>query len=134
MIAGNGIDIIEIDRIAAASRNQRFNDRVFTPDELRESKKLPQHLAGCFAAKEALLKSIGTGLAGFSWLEMEVRHDERGAPYFQVSGKIRSYLAQLGVTRIHLSISHSQLYAVAQVILEIEDNHEACASGTNANH
>ncbi|HEX7713384.1 MAG TPA: holo-ACP synthase [Bacillota bacterium] len=134
MIAGNGIDIIEIDRIAAASRNSRFNNRVFTPGELQESKELPQHLAGCFAAKEALLKSLGTGLAGFSWLEMEVHHDERGAPYFQVSGKIRSYLEKTGITRIHLSISHSQLYAIAQVILETEDRHEGCTSGTDAGH
>lgn len=134
MIAGNGIDIIEIERIAAATRNQRFNNRVFTPDELRESKNLPQHLAGCFAAKEALLKSLGTGLAGFSWLEMEIRHDERGAPYFRVSGKIQAFLIQARVARIHLSISHSQLYAIAQVILETEDCHESCTSGTDACH
>ncbi|HEX3048241.1 MAG TPA: 4'-phosphopantetheinyl transferase superfamily protein, partial [Bacillota bacterium] len=67
MVVGNGIDIIEIGRIAKAVQNNRFTQRVFTPAEFTESENLSHRLAGFFAAKEALLKAMGTGLSGFSW-------------------------------------------------------------------
>lgn len=118
MIVGIGIDIIEIPRIAAAVANDRFNSRVFTTKEFDQGQHSPNRLAGFFAAKEALLKALGTGLAGFSWQEMEVGHDALGAPQFGVTGKVADYIAQKGVNRIHLSISHCREYAVSQVILE----------------
>ncbi len=118
MIVGSGVDLIEIGRIAAAAQNPRFRERVYTPGELADSKGAAHRLAGFFAAKEALLKAMGTGLSSFSWREMEVGHNELGAPRFTVNGKVRDFLAAKRVTRIHLSISHSREYAVAQVILE----------------
>jgi holo-[acyl-carrier protein] synthase len=118
LIRGTGVDLIEISRITAAIRNDRFNERVYTATELMETKKLPHRLAGFFAAKEALLKAMGTGLAGFNWLEMEIAHNEAGAPRFQVYGKVAQFLASQKIVRIHLSISHCKEYAVAQVILE----------------
>lgn len=118
MIFGTGVDIIEIARIAQAVTKEEFWKRVYTPLEWTAAKGLAFHLAGCFAAKEALLKAMGTGLAGFSWLEMEVRHEPSGAPYLQVSGKVAQFLAAQKVARIHLSISHSKENAIAQVILE----------------
>lgn len=113
--------MIEIGRIAAAVENKRFNQRVFTSAELTESKNLSHRLAGFFAAKEALLKAMGTGLSGFSWQEMEVRHNAQGAPYFEVRGKIAHFLKSRRVSRIHLSISHCREYAIANVILEKGD-------------
>lgn len=121
MIIGTGVDLIEISRIAAATRNERFNERVYTAAELMETKKLPHRLAGFFAAKEALLKAMGTGLAGFNWCEIEIAHNAEGAPHFQVNGKVAAFLAAQKVTRVHLSISHCKEYAVAQVILEAGD-------------
>jgi holo-[acyl-carrier protein] synthase len=121
VIIGTGVDLIEISRIAAATRNERFNERVYTAAELIETKKLPHRLAGFFAAKEALLKAMGTGLAGFNWCEIEITHNEEGAPHFQVNGKVAAFLAAQKVSRIHLSISHCKEYAVAQVILEKGD-------------
>jgi holo-[acyl-carrier-protein] synthase len=118
LIWGTGVDLIEINRVASAAAEERFNQRVFTANELRESKNISHRLAGFFAAKESLLKAMGTGLNGFSWLEMEIRHNEQGAPYFLVSGKVREFLAARGIGRIHLSISHCQHYAIAQTILE----------------
>ncbi|NLY74423.1 MAG: holo-ACP synthase [Firmicutes bacterium] len=121
MIIGSGIDLIEISRVAKAIEKPRFRERVFTARELLDSKMQGHRLAGFFAAKEALLKAMGTGLSHFSWLEIEVRHDRRGAPFLETAGKVRSFLTGNGVSRIHLSISHGKEYAVAQVILEAGD-------------
>jgi holo-[acyl-carrier protein] synthase len=118
MILGTGVDLIEIDRIDEAVKSERFNHRIFTELELAESKAASHHLAGYFAAKEALLKAMGTGLSCFSWQEIEIRHDAQGAPYFKVNNKVHTYLSELGVGRVHLSISHCKEYAIAQVILE----------------
>lgn len=121
MIIGNGVDLIEISRIARAIEKPNFCERVFTKAEIHESKMLAHRLAGFFAAKEAILKAMGTGLSNFSWQEMEVRHDSKGAPFLELSGKVRSFLIENRVSRIHLSISHCKEYAVAQVILEAGD-------------
>lgn len=119
MIIGTGVDLIEIGRIAKATTSDHFNERVFTAAELKEAKKASHRLAGFFAAKEALLKAMGTGLAGFNWLEIEVIHDSEGAPQIRVNGKVSAYMELKKVSRIHLSISHCKEYAVAQVILEV---------------
>lgn len=121
MIIGNGVDLIEISRIVKAIENPLFCKRVFTENEILESKMLGHRLAGFFAAKEAVLKAMGTGLANFSWREIEVRHDLKGAPLFEFNGKVKSFLTEIQVSRIHLSISHCKEYAVAQVILEAGD-------------
>ena len=118
MIVGIGVDLIEIGRITKAALNPQFCARVYTGRELEETKAAGHRLAGYFAAKEALLKAMGTGLSQFSWQEMEIGHDSHGAPLFNVSGKVAQYLDEKNVTRIHLSISHCREYAVAQVILE----------------
>jgi holo-[acyl-carrier protein] synthase len=121
LIIGTGVDLIEINRIASAIQNERFNERVFTDAELAETKKLPHRLAGFFAAKEALLKAMGTGLVGFNWCEMEITHNAEGAPRFRVNGKVAAFLSAQKVSQIFLSISHCKEYAVAQVILEEGD-------------
>lgn len=121
MIIGNGVDLIEIPRIAKAIENPHFCERVFTEAEIRESKMLAHRLAGFFATKEAVLKAMGTGLSDFSWREIEVRHDPKGAPFLELTGKVRLYLIENRVSRVHLSISHCKEYAVAQVILEAGD-------------
>jgi holo-[acyl-carrier protein] synthase len=122
LIFGIGVDVIEISRIARATQSEHFNEKVYTKAELTETKKLAHRLAGFFAAKEALLKAMGTGLVGFNWCEMEVVHNEQGAPFFQLNGKVAFFLETQKVTRVHLTISHCREYAVAQVILEKMDN------------
>jgi holo-[acyl-carrier protein] synthase len=119
LIFGTGVDIIEIGRIAKASQSDHFNEKVYTCGELAETKKLPHRLAGFFAAKEALLKAMGTGLAGFSWREMEIAHNPQGAPYFQINGKVAAFIEDQRISKIHLSISHCREYAIAQVVLEL---------------
>ncbi len=111
---------MEIERIRAATirSGQRFLARVFTRREQRLCGDRPWRLAGRFAAKEAMLKAIGTGLRGFSWQQIEVLADDQGAPAVRCRGKFAAALEARGVSRIHVSISHSREYAIAQVVLE----------------
>jgi len=115
MIKGIGIDIVELDRIEKILiRTPKFVDRILTIAEklefetLSNSRKI-EFLAGRFAAKEAFAKAVGTGIGSeWSFLDIEVKKDERGKPYI---------VSNLNHT-VHLSISHSKQFAVAQVVLE----------------
>ncbi|WP_214876405.1 holo-ACP synthase [Exiguobacterium sp. CH10] len=119
MIVGIGVDIVELDRMARSMKQPRFLKRLLTDAEygLIQQYPLPRQIefvSGRFAAKEAYAKAIGTGIAhGLSWRHIEILPDETGRPVMTApfSG------------RIHVSISHSSAYAVAQVILEEEGQH-----------
>lgn len=124
MIIGTGIDIIEISRVRSAiERNgERFIRRIYTEPE-REYCAARQasstHYAGRFAAKEAAFKALGTGWArGIKWTDVSVEPRTGGAPTLKLSGEALLRFQTLGAQRIHLTISHSQEYAVAMVILE----------------
>jgi holo-[acyl-carrier protein] synthase len=115
MIAGTGIDMIELKRIKQVIQHQvRFPERILTSKELERyyllmgNRKI-EYLAGRFAAKEAMAKALGVGIgADLSWHDMETRYDEKGKPF----------IASPYPYVCHLSISHTKEYAVAQVILE----------------
>jgi holo-[acyl-carrier protein] synthase len=98
-----GIDIVKISRIEKAAESEAFVNRVFTESE-REYCKNSASLAGLFAAKEAYLKALGTGIDR-RMTEVEIAHDEKGKPYIK------------GVQNSDLSISHDGDFAVASVIL-----------------
>ncbi len=122
MIIGIGVDLVKIDRLDRAGKNhQGFLERVFTDHEREycSRQKYPaQHYAGRFAAKEALLKAIGTGWsAGVKWTDMEVLHGDGGGPIVHVSGRVKDLMDLKGVKQIFLSYSHDEGYAVAQVVL-----------------
>jgi len=122
MIVGIGVDLVKIDRIDKAGKSQGgFLERVFTGREREycSKQKFPaQHFAGRFAAKEALLKAIGTGWsAGVKWTDMEVLHGEGGGPIVNVTGRVKDLMDLKGVKQILLSYSHDAGYAVAQVVL-----------------
>ena len=133
MIVGIGIDLVKIDRIDKAGKDHPgFLERVFTERE-REycaRQKYPaQHYAGRFAAKEAVLKAIGTGWsAGVKWTDIEVLHGEGGGPIVNLSGRVKDLMDLRGVKQVFLSYSHDEGYAVAQVVLE-----GATLSGTGEN-
>lgn len=124
MIVSIGIDIVEVYRIRETlERTPRFGERVFTEAEKSycesRGKGAYQSFAGRYAAKEALMKAIRTGWRGeISWNDIEVTNDEFGAPSIAVTGETEKILEKLGANRIHLSISHTEDHAVAQVILE----------------
>ena len=118
MIAGIGIDLVELERMASIiEKQERFPERVLTLTEHAHFLILSKHrqlefLAGRFAAKEAFGKAMGTGIGKeFSFKDLEVMPNEKNKPV------AKSTLFS-GV--IHISISHSKEYAVAQVVLETE--------------
>jgi holo-[acyl-carrier protein] synthase len=124
MIVGVGVDIVDIRRMRQAMERhaERLVQRIYCKGEQdfcrRRHDPVP-YFAVRFAAKEALFKALGTGWArGVTWLDVEVRREERGAPVLVLSGKAREISGQLGVRSIHLSLSHSEDSAVAVVILE----------------
>ena len=126
MIVGTGIDIAEVPRVAASIERfgRRFLERVFTPEEIRycESKaNKTERYAGRFAAKAAAMKAIGTGWSrGVTWKDVEVQRVPGQRPTMAFHGKAAEFFRQLGASRAHLSITHTQESAMAQVILESE--------------
>ncbi len=123
-IVGHGIDLAENARIAALMERHgdHFLERILTPREIeyvRRYKKPLTHVAGRFAAKEALLKMIGTGWrGGIMWTDMEILPDAAGAPVVTLTGETAAVAQRLGITRILLSISHTREHAVASAIGE----------------
>ena len=124
LIIGTGIDIAAIARFErfVNEDNQSLFRRLFTQLELDycfAKRFAAQPLALRFAAKEAFLKALGTGLRdGISWLEIEIRNDELGKPHLSVSGKAALQMAAVGADRSHLSLSDDGGFAIAMVILE----------------
>jgi holo-[acyl-carrier protein] synthase len=120
MIVGIGTDIVSVERIrklrdAAVSRVLTGAEEAYC----RRHADPAERIAGRFAAKEAILKAFGTGLAkGMSWRQIEILPDEKGAPIVSFSGKAASQMRTLGANRCHLSISHDGGRAVAFVLLE----------------
>jgi len=126
MIVGTGVDIAEVERIKAAVERfgERFLRRVFTPAEVHYCMGKPnaaERLAARFAAKEAGMKAIGTGLRhGVTWQDVEVLRMPGQRPVLKFSGKAAEFAERLGCKRTHLSLSHTKEQAIAHVILEGE--------------
>lgn len=126
MIYGIGTDIIELKRIETilGRSPDSFIQRILT---LKEQEYLPQSgrrrvefIAGRFAAKEATAKALGTGIGKtFSFLDGEILYDDMGKPFVVLSEKTRQLLHLNESVRVHLSISHSREYGVAQVVIEM---------------
>lgn len=115
MISGIGMDIVEINRIEnMLKRHMKFPERILTENELEKFSSLSdrrkiEFLSGRFAAKEAFSKAYGTGIGkNLSFLDIEIRNDEYGKPV----------IIRPSLNKVHVSISHSKEYAVAQVIIE----------------
>lgn len=124
MIVGTGVDITEVDRIKAAMERfgDRFLKRVFTPAEIdycSSKANAAERLAARFAAKEAGMKAIGTGLRhGVTWHDVEVLRVPGQRPVLKFDRKAAEFAARLGCKRTHLSLSHTADQAIAHVILE----------------
>jgi holo-[acyl-carrier protein] synthase len=122
-ILGHGIDIVETRRIADLLENhgERFLERCFTPAEreycYRNAKRHVEHLAGRFAAKEAVLKVLGTGWrGGIAWTDIEILPEPSGQPKIRLSGECLKIANKLGISRWHVSISHIETHATASAI------------------
>jgi holo-[acyl-carrier protein] synthase len=117
-----GVDIIEISRMERIleSYGQRFLDRIYTPGEIDYCKWRPPNLAVRFAAKEATMKALSTGAQGVGWRDIEVVRHHSGAPAVRLHGRAKQRAQTLGVREISLSLSHSREYAVAFVVLQLQ--------------
>ena len=123
MIAGLGIDMIEVERIAAKiGKESGFRELVFSKKEIDycETKKNKfQHYAARFAAKEAFFKAIGTGwLEGTSFNELEITNTGTGKPEMVLLGSTIKTIGMLGIVKISVSLSHIKKMASAVVIIE----------------
>ena len=120
---GIGCDLADVERIEKAIARNGFKERVFTPDEIAYCTgphgDKAQSYAARFAAKEAFLKAIGTGLRGSGQLtDISVTNDDLGKPELKVTGYYASFIEKMGIQRIHLTLSHTATTAMAVVVLE----------------
>ena len=126
MIIGIGVDIVDLNRIQGMldRHGNKFLAKTFTEGEIaycQSHKKMAQHFAGRFAAKEAVFKALGTGWrAGMGWREIEVVVDSYGRPRLRLTGKVASKARELNISEMLVSISHCDCHAVACVIAQSE--------------
>jgi len=118
----HGIDIVEIARFGELLDHhpERARARLFTGGELsyaRGKKRETEHLAARFAAKEAVLKALGTGWAdGLAWTDVEVTRDDAGRPGLALHNRAAQLAAERGITSWLISLSHTDTHAIASVI------------------
>lgn len=118
MILRSGIDTIEIsrlDEIAPAIR-RRFIRRVYTPREIAQSREHTEALSGLFAAKEAVAKTLGTGIGYVRWQDIEILHQPTGQPYVVLHGNASLVANQQGLKTWTVSISHDRNKAIAMAV------------------
>jgi holo-[acyl-carrier protein] synthase len=121
-VIGIGTDIVECLRIAQMieRHGELFISRVYTPLEIeycRSRRAATQHYAGRWAAKEAVLKALGTGWSrGISWRDIEVRSEAGGKPTIRLSGGAREACERQGITQVLVSISHCRSHATAYAL------------------
>jgi len=125
MIFGIGVDIVNVDRIEGvmARWGKLFLDRIFTEKEISFCQRKPyppECFATRFAAKEAFLKAIGSGLRnGIKWKDIEVENGPMGNPLFSFYRKAKDVIEAHQIKRAFLTLSHDRPYAVAYVLLEV---------------
>ncbi len=123
MIVGTGLDLVSVARFERflLRRGERGLSRIFTPAEVEYCRALPAPMpsfAARFAAKEAFLKALGTGLSGLCWTDVEVVRAASGEPSLRLQGTAAAAAARRGARAAHLSLSHTSELAGAVVILE----------------
>ena len=119
-----GIDLIEIPRVAGVLERypKRFLSKVFTEGEQSYARGRADQLASRFAAKEAVMKLLGTGIRGMPWKSIEVTRNRGQAPEIILHGPAKVRATKMGITRIALSLSHSRELATASAVGEANDD------------
>jgi holo-[acyl-carrier protein] synthase len=119
-IIGIGVDLCEIERIERAAERPSFVSYVFSEEEIgyaQAHKRPAVHFASCFAAKEALAKAGGWGLAAMGVRSCSITRTKNG-PKFIFSDQLKALLAEKNISHTHLTLTHDGSYAVAVVVLE----------------
>jgi holo-[acyl-carrier protein] synthase len=114
----SGIDLVEVKRMGLLQESirNRFLERVFTAAELEYARGSDMHLAGRFAAKEAVAKALGSGIGPVSWQEIEILNNPVGEPVLYLHGNAKKMAEDLGLEQWSVSISHTNEYAVAVAV------------------
>jgi len=121
-IIAHGIDLVDFTRIQKMldSHGDRFLNRIFTSAEQQyahANKNGIEKLAGRFAAKEAVLKLMGTGWRGkIAWTDIEVSNNKAGQPHVSLTGEVRNIAEKLGINQISVSITHTANFAIASAV------------------
>ena len=124
MVVGLGVDIIQNNRIESIvdKWGDKFLKKIFTDYELnfiKKHKQKMQRYASNFAAKEAVVKALGTGFrSGIRFRNIELKRDSLGKPFIELAGSTKAFADNRGVNKIHTTISHEKEYSVAVVIFE----------------
>ncbi|MHC4418020.1 MAG: holo-ACP synthase [Planctomycetota bacterium] len=127
-IVAHGIDLVDFPRIEEMieRHGQRFLDRVFTAAEqayAEANKNQAEKLAGRFAAKEAILKLMGTGWRGkISWTDIEIINNPTGQPEVTLRGEVKRIAADLGIKHVSVSITHTANFAIASAVALAQSN------------
>ena len=128
MILGIGADIVSITRVKNAVENSGkvFLDKVFTPWEQRRAESHPDpiaYFAMTFAAKEAILKLMGTGWRGkIAWTDIEIINNSIGQPQVTLDGEVKKIADKLGITQVSVSITHTANFAIASAVALAQSN------------
>lgn len=121
-VVAHGIDLVDCPRIKQMIKRHgiRFLDRVFTAGEqayAESNKNKIEKLAGRFAAKEAVLKLMGTGWRGkIAWTDIEIINDSSGQPRVTLDGEVKELAGKLGIKQISVSITHTANFAIASAV------------------
>lgn len=118
-----GIDAVEISRVRRVLERhpERFLTRVYTPEEVAFCRGRVPELAARFAAKEAVMKALGTGARGLAWREIEVLPNSRGKPLVYLHGNANERGRVIGLKTMDISLTHSRDLAIAAVVGAVED-------------
>lgn len=138
VILGLGTDIVEIVRIGQMIQRhgERFLTRVYTGDEIRYCQRRKEsfpHFAGRWAAKEAVMKTLGTGfIKGVSFLDIEIASQKSGRPVVAMHGGTREFAQRIGIDEVLITISHCRAYATATAIAIRRAKREPAPRAENA--
>lgn len=129
-----GIDLVEIKRLEdlQPAIRQRFIQRVYTVLEIHEAGESYASLSGRFAAKEAVVKALGTGIGPISWQDIEIKRGKNGVPELFLTGNAQRISQEQGVSQWSLSISHTKLHAVAVVVALCDSANSNSANSDSA--
>lgn len=118
-MAGIGVDAVDVDRFRRVlDRRPAIADRLFTDGERADGRGDAQRLAARFAAKEATMKALGSGIGSFGWQDVEVVRAGSGAPSLRLAAAAADLARRQGVARWHVSLTHTDRVAIAMVVAE----------------
>ncbi len=119
-----GVDAIDIARVAGVLERypERFLSKIYTAGEQSDARRRPPQLASRFAAKEAVMKALGTGVRGVPWKDVEVTRQRGKAPEILLHGMAKKRAEKMGIHRFALSLTHSRELAIASVVAEAHDD------------